>query len=92
MQIGLAGIGRMGVGIAARLVEVGHQVTVWNRSADKIKPLMSLGIKAANAPMSLTSDNEVIISILTDAAAIEAVYSGNDGLLSGNIKGKLLST
>ena len=39
MQIGIAGVGRMGAAIAAHLVEVGHQVTVWNRSADKVKPL-----------------------------------------------------
>ena len=89
MNIGLAGVGRMGVGIAARLQEVGHQVTVWNRSADKLKPLAALGIKAVNAPMDLTGGNEVIISILTDAAAIDAVYGGDGGLLSGNIEGKL---
>jgi|SRR5471030_1600212 3-hydroxyisobutyrate dehydrogenase len=89
MQIGLAGIGRMGVGIAARLVEVGHQVTAWNRSAEKLKPLAALGIKAAATPAELASSSEVIITILTDAAAIDAVYGGPQGLLAGNIKGKL---
>ena len=89
MQIGLAGVGRMGVGIAARLAEVGHQVTVWNRSTDKIKPLTALGIKTAATPAELASAAEVIITILTDAAAIDAVYGGPQGLLAGNVKGKL---
>ena len=39
MQVGVAGLGAMGANVAARLMEVGHQVTVWNRSADKAKPL-----------------------------------------------------
>jgi 3-hydroxyisobutyrate dehydrogenase len=89
MQIGLAGIGRMGVGIAARLVEVGHQVTAWNRSAEKLKPLAALGIKAAAMPAELANSSEVIITILTDASAIDKVYGGPQGLLAGNIKGKL---
>jgi 3-hydroxyisobutyrate dehydrogenase len=89
MHIGLAGVGKMGAGIAAHLAEVGHQVTVWNRSADKLKPLAAAGIKVANSPAELAGAAEVIISILTDAAAIDAVYGGDDGLLSGNVKGKL---
>ena len=39
MRIGVAGVGRMGAAIAARLIEAGHEVTVWNCTADKIKPL-----------------------------------------------------
>ena len=39
MRIGIAGIGKMGAAIAQRLIEVGHDVTVWNRSADKLRPL-----------------------------------------------------
>ena len=37
MQIGIAGLGRMGAAIAARLTEVGHTLTVWNRSPQKLK-------------------------------------------------------
>jgi 3-hydroxyisobutyrate dehydrogenase len=89
MQIGLAGVGKMGAAIAAHLVEVGYQVTVWNRSADKVKPLAALGVKAAQTPAELAGAVEVVITILTDAAAIDAVYGGPQGLLAGTIKGKL---
>ena len=89
MQIGIAGVGRMGAAIAARLMEAGHQVTVWNRSADKTKPLAAAGAKVAATPAALTRGAEAIVSILTDAAALDMVYGGPSGLLAGDAKGKL---
>ena len=89
MQIGLAGVGKMGTAIVAHLIEVGHQVTVWNRSADKVKPLAAAGAKVAKTPAELASAVDVVITILTDATAIDAVYGGPQGLLAGAIKGKL---
>jgi 3-hydroxyisobutyrate dehydrogenase len=89
MQIGVAGLGRMGAAIAAHLMDVGHQVTVWNRSADKIKPLAQAGAKVASSPAELAGQVETVITILTDRAAIDAVYEGPAGLLAGNAKGKL---
>ena len=89
MHIGVAGLGKMGAAIALRLVEVGHAVAVWNRSADKTKPLVEAGAVAAATPAELAQRSETIISILTDAAALEAVYTGAAGLLTGNVRGKL---
>jgi 3-hydroxyisobutyrate dehydrogenase len=89
MQIGIAGIGKMGAAIAQRLIEVGHTVTVWNRSADKLKPLAAAGAALAATPAELADKSEVIITILTDAAAIDAVYGGASGLLAGDVHGKL---
>ena len=90
MHIGVAGLGAMGAAIAARLMEVGHQVTVWNRTADKAKPVVDAGAKLAATPAQLASACEAVITILTDGAAIDAVYNGPNGLLSGDVKGKLL--
>lgn len=89
MQIGVAGLGAMGANIAARLLEVGHQVTVWNRNTDKTKPLAAAGAKVAASPAALADAVEAVITILTDGAAIDAVYNGPNGLLFGNVKGKL---
>jgi 3-hydroxyisobutyrate dehydrogenase len=89
MKVGVAGLGAMGAAIAARLIEVGHQVTVWNRTADKAKPLAEAGAKVAASPAEATAASEVVITILTDGAAINDVYSGPSGLLSGDVKGKL---
>ena len=49
MDVGIAGVGKMGAAIALRLMEVGHKVTVWNRSADKAKPLAEAGAAVAKA-------------------------------------------
>ena len=89
MKIGVAGLGVMGSAMAARLMEVGHEVTVWNRSADKVKPLADAGAKTAQSPAALAAACEAVISMLTDGAAIEQVYNGPNGLLSGDVKGKL---
>src|SRR6266498_3354112 len=82
MQIGIAGIGKMGAAIAQRLIEVGHKVAVWNRSADKLKPVIAAGATAAATPAELARNAEAVITILTDAAAIDAVYAGESGLLA----------
>lgn len=89
MRIGIAGLGRMGAAIAAHLMEVGHHLTVWNRSADKAKPLADVGAKVAATPAELAREAETVVTILTDAAAIDAVYGGASGLLSGDVAGKL---
>ena len=79
----------MGAAIAQRLMSVGHEVTVWNRTASKTKPLGQGGAKVASSARELARACEAIITILTDAAAIDATYNGEGGLLSGDAKGKL---
>src|SRR5262249_61172523 len=88
MQIGIAGIGKMGAAIAQRLMEVGHKVTVWNRSADKLKPLTAAGAAAAATPAELARDAEAVITILTDAPAIDAGYARASGLLPPHLRRK----
>jgi 3-hydroxyisobutyrate dehydrogenase len=90
MRVGIAGLGRMGAAMAARLIEVGHEVTVWNRSADKAKPTVDAGGKLAATPAALASAVETVITCLTDADAIDRVYGGASGLLAGDLKGKLV--
>jgi 3-hydroxyisobutyrate dehydrogenase len=71
-------------------MEVGHDVSVWNRSPDKAKPLAAAGAKVVDTPAALVATCEAVLTILTDGAAIEQVYNGPNGLLSGDVKGKLL--
>jgi 3-hydroxyisobutyrate dehydrogenase len=87
MKLGIAGIGKMGAAIAARLIEAGHDVTVWNRTPEKAKAVT--GAKIAASPAELAQHNEVVISILTDAAALDEVYNGPSGLLQAKVAGKL---
>jgi 3-hydroxyisobutyrate dehydrogenase len=87
MKVGIAGVGKMGAAIAARLIEAGHDITVWNRTPEKAKAVA--GAKIASTPLELAQTSEVVISVLTDAAALEAVYNGPSGLLQANVAGKL---
>ena len=89
MKIGVAGLGAMGAAIAARLIEVGHDVTVWNRTPEKAKPLGAAGAKVAGSPAEVAAASDAVITILTDGKAIDEVYNGANGLLSGDVKGKL---
>jgi len=89
MKIGIAGTGRMGAAIAQRLMGLGHELTVWNRTAEKTKELAAAGAKVAASPAALAGSADVVITILTDEKAIEALYSGPQGLLSADVAGKL---
>ena len=89
MKIGVVGIGKMGAAIAERLMKQGHEVTVWNRTAEKTRALAQAGAHAVKTPAELAQRCEIVLSILTDAAAIALAYDGGDGLLSANVAGKL---
>ena len=83
MEIGFIGLGDMGQSIVPRLLDAGHEVTGWNRSADKANPLVELGMKWAKTPKEAAESSEVVFSIVTDARAVEAVALGDEGVISG---------
>jgi 3-hydroxyisobutyrate dehydrogenase len=89
MRIGVAGVGRMGAAIAAHLIDVGHEVTVWNRTPDKTKPLADAGARVAATPAQLAAQVEAVITILTNREALVVVYEGPDGLLVPGAEGRL---
>jgi 3-hydroxyisobutyrate dehydrogenase len=89
MKIGIAGTGRMGTAIARRLLELGHEVQVWNRTADNAQEARDAGAKWTPTLGELVNDSEVVISFLFDNAAVERVYLGSNGLLSGSVEGRL---
>jgi 3-hydroxyisobutyrate dehydrogenase len=79
----------MGAAIAQRLLGLRHEVAVWNRTAEKTRPLAAAGARVAPTPGALAAQSETVITILTDAAAIDAAYHGREGLLSAEVSGKL---
>ncbi|MDB5811189.1 MAG: 3-hydroxyisobutyrate dehydrogenase [Betaproteobacteria bacterium] len=82
-------MGKMGTALAVRLTGLGHEITVWNRTAAKAQAAAQAGAKIAATPRELASNSEVIISILTNAEAIAAAFDGKDGLLAAEVSGKL---
>ncbi len=85
MRVGIAGLGRMGRAIAGRLGAAGFELAGWNRSAGK---RIGLAVEAAQ-PRALAESAVIILTSLTDDAAVDSVYAGPDGLLAGPVAGKL---
>jgi 3-hydroxyisobutyrate dehydrogenase len=90
MKIGVCGTGRMGSSIAQRLMSVGHEVGVWNRNSAKTKALTDAGAKLFASPAELVDDCEVVVVMLLNDAATEAVYRGPNGIMKSKLAGKLV--
>ena len=90
MRVGVAGLGRMGTIIAERLLGANYEVTVWNRSAGKADTLAERGAKAAKSLRELVASCDMVVTIVSDDAAVTEVYTGKEGLLAGDCAGKLL--
>jgi 3-hydroxyisobutyrate dehydrogenase-like beta-hydroxyacid dehydrogenase len=82
-RIGFAGLGAMGAGIAQRLLDAGYEVVGWNRTKEKAQPLLDSGMGWADTPRQLAASVEVLFTMLTNTAAIEATADGADGVLAG---------
>ena len=78
MRIGFIGLGNMGSGMAANLLAAGHEVTAYNRSPDKVAALAERGATPA-ATVAAACDADVVVSMLADDAAVEAVTFGDSG-------------
>lgn len=89
MRIGIAGTGKMGSAIATRLLGLGHQVTVFNRSRERAQPLLAIGADWAQTAAELSQHADIIVSLLTNEQALDEVYLSSQGLLSGAVSGKL---
>lgn len=89
-RIGFIGLGLMGQAISRRLLQAGHPLTVWNRTAEKAKGLLAAGAAWGESPRALAGISDVVISMVTDAAASEEVICGPKGVLEGAHPGLIL--
>jgi 3-hydroxyisobutyrate dehydrogenase len=89
-RLGYLGLGMMGMPMARRLLNAGYGVSVWNRSADKAAPLVEAGAQPASLPCEVAGRAGIIFMCLTDAAAVEEVVFGRDGLATVAGAGKLV--
>lgn len=89
MTHGICGLGRMGAAMAERLLSQGVELVVWNRDPAKAAPLVARGARLADSPAALAAACDTVITMLYDAPAVDQVYSGPHGLLSGDVTGKL---
>ena len=80
MQIGWIGLGNMGLAMATRVLDAGHELTVYNRSSDKAQALVARGARLAGSPADAASA-ELVVTMLADDAALEQVL-GEGGALA----------
>jgi 3-hydroxyisobutyrate dehydrogenase-like beta-hydroxyacid dehydrogenase len=88
-RVGFAGLGAMGAGIAQRLMDAGYDVVGWNRTKEKAQHLLDAGMGWADTPRELAASTDVLFTMLTNTAAIEAIADGPDGVLAGLGEGKV---
>ncbi len=79
-KIAFCGLGRMGVPMAGRLLDAGHDLTVWNRSPERAAPLVEKGAGQAESPAATVAGVEIAITMLADPAALDDVVVGAGGL------------
>jgi 3-hydroxyisobutyrate dehydrogenase-like beta-hydroxyacid dehydrogenase len=81
--IGFVGLGAMGSRIASRLLGAGNELYGTNRTKSRAEPLIERGLQWCDTPRQVAAAVDVIFSMVTDDAALEAVTSGSDGILAG---------
>ena len=82
MKLGFVGLGSMGFAMAEALLAQGHQLFVYNRAHAKAQPLHEAGARICATPAEAAREAEVVISMLADDAAVEAVSFGPSGILA----------
>ena len=90
MKLGFLGLGIMGAPMALRLLEHGYAVTVWNRTAAKLAPVLERGAKAAGTPGEVARTSEIVLMALLDTRAVEETVFGPDGVATAPGEGKVL--
>ncbi len=80
-SIGFIGLGLMGQPMALNLLKSGHPLSAFNRTRGKAEPLERAGARVARTPAEAAREAQVVITIVSDTAAMEEVTSGKDGIL-----------
>ena len=82
-NLGFVGLGVMGGRVAKRLMDAGHAVTGHNRTKSKAEWLLSAGMQWADTPRQAVERVDIVFSMVTSTAAVQAITGGADGILEG---------
>jgi 3-hydroxyisobutyrate dehydrogenase len=89
-RIGFIGLGTMGGGMARNLLAKGYALTVWNRSTERLAPLLADGATAAQSPADLAARSDLVMVCVSDTPDVEQVALGPDGILVSISPGSLV--
>ena len=81
--VGVIGLGIMGAPMARNLLRAGYPVVVWNRSRERIAPLVEAGAQAAGSPREVAERAHATITMLSDSPDVDEVYRAPNGVLAG---------
>jgi len=87
MKISFIGLGRMGHGMAKRLLDQGHELSVYDQIPDLVQPLVAAGARGADSVAEVIRGSEVIITMLPSDAALDLLVFNPGGLLESMSKG-----
>ncbi|HSB74582.1 MAG TPA: NAD(P)-dependent oxidoreductase [Terriglobales bacterium] len=89
-NLGFIGLGVMGGNMVERLLSKGHTVTGYNRTRGKAQRLLERGMRWADSPRAVAQAADVVLSMVTNSSALQAVAEGPEGILAGLSRGKVL--
>jgi 3-hydroxyisobutyrate dehydrogenase len=85
MNVAFIGLGKMGLGMAGRLLAAGHRLNIYNRTASRAEPLVRQGAQRSATPREACSAVDAVIAMTADDVASRAVWLGSDGILAANL-------
>ncbi|MEK3964829.1 NAD(P)-dependent oxidoreductase [Paenibacillus sp. FSL H7-0323] len=83
MKVSFIGLGNMGLPMAQNLSKAGYELVIFNRTPEKVEPLMKQGARYAKTPLEAVKESNLVITMLSDDAALKEVVEGPDGVLNG---------
>ncbi len=89
MNLGMVGLGRMGAAISQRLRQQGFDMVGWDQNTSANEALAASGLRIAANARAVAAASEIVISSITEDHGIRRVFTGPDGFLDGDVKGKL---
>ena len=89
-RVGFIGLGLMGKPMSKRILQAGHELTVFNRSKPPVEELVSLGARAAQSPREVAEKSEFVILMLPDSPDVEKVVLGENGVCEGAGEGSIV--
>jgi 3-hydroxyisobutyrate dehydrogenase len=84
-RVAFVGLGNMGLGMASRLLDTGHQLNVYNRTAVRAEPLVRRGARRFDTPKQACRGVDAVISMVADDSASRAVWLDGDGILAADL-------
>jgi 3-hydroxyisobutyrate dehydrogenase len=90
LKLGWIGLGNMGNPMVKNLLDAGFEVTVHNRTKDKESQSIEAGASSANSPQELMESCDVVLTMLSNDAAVKEIFEGPSGLLNKEYPGKII--